>query len=92
MCAEARAVGGQYFQLPESLSAEAAIPRSAWGSGRERAVWIFATVVAVLLVARMMKYYQYISADYRPSRPFEVLDKTHELFVSRSVWAARLAR
>jgi hypothetical protein len=59
---------------PESLSADPARPGSTWMSERGRVVWIVAAVVALVLVAWMMKYYQAVSADYRLSRPLEALE------------------
>jgi hypothetical protein len=59
---------------PESLSADPARPGSTWMSKRGRVVWIVAAVVALVLVAWMMKYYQAVSADYRLSRPLEALE------------------
>jgi hypothetical protein len=58
----------------ESLSADPARRGPAWTSERWRVVWITAAVVAVVLVAWMMKHYQSISADYRLSRPLDAVD------------------
>jgi hypothetical protein len=79
----------------ESFFADAARPSSAWMSERGRVVWIVAAVVAVALVAWMIKCYQYVSADYRLSRPFEVLDPliprlTSYLLADRSVLSSWL--
>jgi hypothetical protein len=58
----------------KSFSADAARPSAAWMSERGRVVWIVAAIVAVVLVAWMMKYYQAVSVDYRLSRPLEALE------------------
>jgi hypothetical protein len=57
----------------ESLSADPAHRGSARMFERGRVVWIVAAVVAVVLVAWMMKHYQSVSADYRLSRPLDAL-------------------
>jgi hypothetical protein len=59
---------------PESFSAVPAPHDPAWISERRHVVWIVAAVVAVVLVAWMMKYYQSVSADYRLSRPLDALE------------------
>jgi hypothetical protein len=59
---------------PDSLSADPARRGPVWMTERGRVVWIVAAVVAVVLVAWMMKHYQSVSADYRLSRPFDALD------------------
>ena len=59
---------------PKSLPLEADSADS-WRVGeRWRIVWIIGSVVAVILVAWMMKHYQSVSAEYQLSRPLDALD------------------
>ena len=59
---------------PKSLSLDAGSADSWWAGERWRIVWIIGSVVAVILVAWMMKYYQSVSAEYQLSRPLDALD------------------
>ena len=59
---------------PNLLSAEPVGAYSGWMGERGRVVWIIAAVVAMFLVAWMMKQYQSVSAVYHLSRPLDALD------------------